>query len=267
MIGIYKITSPSGKVYIGQSVNIKKRWNNNYFKLKCSDQPQLFNSLKKYGFENHQFEIIEECFINQLDEKETFYKTQFIEQHGWKMALFYQLIDGKGGHKSEKTKQKISEANLGKKRNEIQKNNISKALKGRLHSEETKQLMSNSNKGISRNKGIKKSKKIINKIKESIKQPVLQYDLEGNFIKEWKGQIDVKEKLNLNINCCIKGKAKTAGGFIWRKKTNPIDKNFDLISYLIKKDKGKSKPMSEQHKLNIGKSLKGRKCTWITRIS
>ena len=26
MIGIYKITSPSGKVYIGQSINIEERW-------------------------------------------------------------------------------------------------------------------------------------------------------------------------------------------------------------------------------------------------
>ena len=27
IVGIYKITSPSGKMYIGQSINIKKRWN------------------------------------------------------------------------------------------------------------------------------------------------------------------------------------------------------------------------------------------------
>ena len=26
MIGIYKIVSPSGKVYIGQSTNIERRW-------------------------------------------------------------------------------------------------------------------------------------------------------------------------------------------------------------------------------------------------
>jgi group I intron endonuclease len=60
--GIYKITSPSCKVYIGQSINIKKRWNHhkgNYNK----EQPKLHRSFNKYGTENHIFEIIEECSL------------------------------------------------------------------------------------------------------------------------------------------------------------------------------------------------------------
>lgn len=33
-IGIYKITSPSNKIYIGQSTNITRRWDE-YRKLQC----------------------------------------------------------------------------------------------------------------------------------------------------------------------------------------------------------------------------------------
>lgn len=62
--GIYKITNPVGKVYIGQSENIYNRWKD-YYKLSCNKQVKLYRSLKKYKPCNHTFEIIEECeFIN-----------------------------------------------------------------------------------------------------------------------------------------------------------------------------------------------------------
>jgi len=73
--GIYKITSPTNKIYIGQSIDIFNRWNQ-YKKLKSSikQQPKIYNSLKFYGINNHTFEIIEECPISQLDKKELWYK-------------------------------------------------------------------------------------------------------------------------------------------------------------------------------------------------
>ncbi len=63
--GIYKITSPSGKIYIGESVNIKRR-KYVYSLCKCIRQIKLYNSLKKYRWENHTFEIIEECEFDEL---------------------------------------------------------------------------------------------------------------------------------------------------------------------------------------------------------
>ena len=58
--GIYKIISPSGKIYIGESENIPNRIY--YYKIvSCKKQRRLYNSIKKYGWENHIFEIIEEC--------------------------------------------------------------------------------------------------------------------------------------------------------------------------------------------------------------
>jgi group I intron endonuclease len=72
MIGIYKITNPKNKVYIGQSINIDRRWNE-YQKLQCSQSKKIYNSLKKYGFENHIFEILEECNINNINDREEYY--------------------------------------------------------------------------------------------------------------------------------------------------------------------------------------------------
>jgi group I intron endonuclease len=70
--GIYKITSPSGKIYIGQSVDIDKRWRKYQWK-QCRGQIKLYNSFVKYGVENHTFEILEECSIEELNDKEEFY--------------------------------------------------------------------------------------------------------------------------------------------------------------------------------------------------
>lgn len=56
--GIYKITSPSGRVYIGQSRHIKRRWREiKNSRIKNSELPDSF---KQHGYSNHSFEIIHE---------------------------------------------------------------------------------------------------------------------------------------------------------------------------------------------------------------
>ncbi len=52
IVGIYKITNPKGKVYIGQSVNIKKRWGDYKCLHNCKEQKMLYNSFIKYGVNN-----------------------------------------------------------------------------------------------------------------------------------------------------------------------------------------------------------------------
>jgi hypothetical protein len=42
--------------------------------MNCIDQPKLYNSLKKYGVENHTFEVIEECLIFDLNNRELHYQ-------------------------------------------------------------------------------------------------------------------------------------------------------------------------------------------------
>ena len=79
MIGIYKITNPKGKIYIGQSINIDRRFKE-YKKIQCSQSIKLYNSFQKYGVENHIFEILENCNTDQLNEKEEFY-IKFFNSH------------------------------------------------------------------------------------------------------------------------------------------------------------------------------------------
>lgn len=46
---------------------------------------------------------------------------------------------------------------------------------------------------------------------------VAQYDLQGNFIREWESMKSAKDIASLqNISACCRGVKKTAGGFIWK---------------------------------------------------
>lgn len=58
LVGVYELTSPSGKVYVGQSWDIQRRFNR-YKNLNCKKQRKLFNSLNKYGLCNHRIKILE----------------------------------------------------------------------------------------------------------------------------------------------------------------------------------------------------------------
>src|SRR6478609_2417051 len=84
MACIYKITSPSKKVYIGSTVNIKRRWSL-YRSLNCKSQRKLYSSFLKYGVCNHIFEIVTECSIEELLKLETHW------------GLFYNVLGKKTG--------------------------------------------------------------------------------------------------------------------------------------------------------------------------
>lgn len=57
-VGIYSLTSPSGKVYIGQSWDVLKRWTQYRTPSGIRSQPKLQHSLQKHGGANHQFKIL-----------------------------------------------------------------------------------------------------------------------------------------------------------------------------------------------------------------
>ncbi len=112
MIGIYKIVNPLNKIYIGQSINIERRFKE-YQKHQqiTTIGRKLFNSIKKYGCDNHQFEIIEECKLEQLNERELYWGLKFnvLGNNGLNLRL-----GDANGLCSNETKQKIGKGNLGK---------------------------------------------------------------------------------------------------------------------------------------------------------
>jgi len=195
MVGIYKITNPKGKIYIGQSINIEKRWEREYYTLQCKDQPKIYNSLKKYGPENHIFEIIEKCLLDQLNERERYWQDYYnVLEEGLNLKLTN--TEDRNGKHSDETISKMKEY----WRNYYKINN-------------------------GPNKGIKQSEETkLKKSKSAPTHPIFQYNLNGDFIRGWNRIIDVERELgiaNQSITLCCQGKKDSAGGYIWRYQDSP----------------------------------------------
>ena len=74
MCGIYKITNKiNGKIYIGQSIDIQRRWVHHRNSINEPDLYSLQQAFVKYGIENFEFEILEECLPAELNQKEIYY--------------------------------------------------------------------------------------------------------------------------------------------------------------------------------------------------
>lgn len=110
MIGIYKITSPSNCINIGQSWDIDFR-KGCYRRLECKGQVKIYASLKKYGWENHNFEIQEELPADStqelLDEREIYW-IKYYKDLGYEMLNLKE--GGSHGKHSEETKRKMSKS-------------------------------------------------------------------------------------------------------------------------------------------------------------
>lgn len=147
MIGIYKIVNPKGRVYIGQSVNIEKRWED-YARTLAKGQTRLCRSIKRYGLLQHILEVVEECSEEDLNIRERYWQDHFqvISRKGMNCRLTGS--NDKTGYLSEETKQKISKAHRGKIVSQETRQRISEVNRGKKLSEETCRRMSIAKKGV-----------------------------------------------------------------------------------------------------------------------
>lgn len=201
---IYKITSPNGKIYIGQTINViqrKRKYKSNGFK----GQLKLWNNCQKYAWNPiDTFEIIEECLCGEkrfnLNEREKFW-----------IEFFKSDIDGlncnKGGN-----------GNLGKKHTKETKDKISLKTSEQWDkmSEETKKIR---NEKISKkNKNRKLAKETIDKIKQSKKYNPFKPD--ENFKQKIRESLIGKKGRNTGNKHSIESKKKIS----LAKKGIPNDK-------------------------------------------
>jgi hypothetical protein len=184
-IGIYKITSPSNKVYIGQSVDIERRFKHYKNIDGIKGQKKVYYSIQKYGYENHKFEIIEECFLDELNSKEIYWMEFF-------QSISLGLNICEGGNN-------FGRINKGVKRSESVKVKISctKKLNPRVNTPDMIQNCRNAS---------------------TTKKPIYQYTLKGEFIKEWESINEASRKLNIRndgISGCLRKQQRTAYGYQW----------------------------------------------------
>jgi group I intron endonuclease len=252
-IGIYKITNPKGKIYIGQSINLEKRINDYKYLNYSKNQYKLYNSFQKYGIDSHIFEIIEICEIHNLNNRERYWQDFYDVLHNG-LNLILTTNDNCLPIVSKETKEKIKKSlnnyfiKLGTlKRNEIYGKSSRKrkgciGLKGRVISDETKRKISIAKKGhivsddtklkiknkmigreISWSKKIGDSNRGKSKNKGKHCKPIIQLNKNGEILNKWKSisQASIETKIPFNsISNCLTGYCKTSRGFIWKYDNN-----------------------------------------------
>ena len=223
--GIYMWTSPSGKSYIGQSVNLQKR--------KCAflcfgdiyGGQKINRARKKYNNKRYwKYKVLEYCDIDDLDEREEYY-----------ISLYNTMRKGynceSGGHEnkimSDEAKQKMSKSKKGMYCGE---NN---PMWGKHFTEEQKRKISESRKGKYCGKNSPmwgkhrndETRIKISKAHDKRKITVSQYTIEGVFIASYESIHEAQRLTNIDratISRCCKGIQKTAGGFKWSYKNPPL---------------------------------------------
>lgn len=100
IIGIYKITNTqNGHSYIGQSRNVTKRWLSH---KEAASNPNMSSynyplqrAFRKYGLETFTFDILEECSIAELNEKEIYWINYFNPEYNQTIGDNYSVIPQK----------------------------------------------------------------------------------------------------------------------------------------------------------------------------
>ena len=108
----------------------------------------------------------------------------------------------------------ISKANMGKERNIETKNKIAQKLKGQKRTLEQCNNISKATKGVPKSPRTEEHK-------QKLRKKVIQFDINGNKIREFMSCTEAGNKLNIDVasnSKCCRGKQKTTGGYIWKFK-------------------------------------------------
>lgn len=241
--GIYKIVSPTNRIYVGQSNDIRRRILTYYEPKGGQSQVRLKASFNKYGIDLHTFTLLEECEESLLNVRERYWQEHYnvLSKKGLNCKMTTTL--DKSGTLSKKTKKLIGSRTKGttktcqasmKKVYQYEKDgsflqeyvslreaerqtgifasSIGSAIKSRGYSKSAGGYLWSYDKLQSHYGNVGLVGKIIQ-----------QFTLDDTFIQEFESICSAAKQLNISksgiIRCC-KGKQKQCGGFIFKYITN-----------------------------------------------
>lgn len=195
-IGIYKLTNlKNNKIYIGQSINIKNRWNQH---KNIKNNTVISRAIFKYGWDNFKKEVIEYCKKKELNEKEIYWINFYncLIPRGYNVSLGGQNTSNLEKIKrSKKIKFLLKNTNLSIKqigeKFKISSNAISEINNGRTYWE------SNILYPIRQKKENKKENKFLFKQEwDRIKEKIIKKEKIIDIAKEFKCSISLVEDIN-----------------------------------------------------------------------
>ena len=215
--GIYKITYPeTGKSYIGQSVNIYRRAYEHINNIDKDLDYAIYNALREHGAINFEYDILEMCSRDKkiLNEKEIYWIAYY--------DTFYNGYNETPGGDSPSITLKVSvsqydyEGNFIKSYESITQamaetgaNGISKVCKGYSHTSGGYQWFPT---------GFEHPINL-NEISLYGEREILQYDLEGNFLKSFKSSAEASKAIGVDsgrIRKAAEEENSNSGGYQWK---------------------------------------------------
>lgn len=223
MIGIYKITNLiNGKIYIGQSIDIERRfWDHRC--ISHESNRHLKHALQKYGKENFKYEVLEECQESELDVRERYYietlKPEYNVTNGGQDSLrrYPEEVREKI---SEKSKEQWNNMTDEERQRRIS-HNLTGHRRGYTMSEETKAKIRDKNLGKKQSlETIEKRKQTMLKKKQNgYRQTNSSHMKKVKCIETdevFKSVKDAAESIGANpssVSSMLKGRQKTVRGF------------------------------------------------------
>lgn len=221
---IYTLEDDKNEVrYVGVSKNPQKRLYQHIHRAKSGIEKNHKSKWIKSLLKKDQqplMRIIDSVPFDEWITKEIFYIKKYKEL-GCNLVNLTDGGEGTHGHKlSQKHKEKLRKISTGRIPSQAQIDKMKKIMKGR----KPKNLVQ------------------IITLSETKQKKILQYDLEGKLIKEWRGIAKTEKTLGItNLSRLLRKKwGCTIGGFIWRYEHEPLTlEELQLIKRRLNKQKKK----------------------------
>lgn len=230
---IYKITSPTGRQYVGKTKHLGRR--KNTYKYNIANNvgwvnSMIMNSLQKYGWDAHKFEIIEEIPNEQLNEREKFWIKE-LDTYCFENPRNMNM--SRGGEEGGRTW--MFDIERRKKQSERFKGEGG-SFYGKHHTEENKRKASIRTSAYNKKHGVKVPEWGAEKGREIVRTPIICYDINGYFVKEYRSLKIACDDLCINhssISQVCNNKRTNVGGYIFRYKTEnyPLKIEIGEIKY------------------------------------
>lgn len=225
---IYKITNPNGRLYVGKTYNTRKRINAH----RCASKKErtgiiLLNSIRKYGWENHKFDIIEEIADELMNEREMFWIAE-LKTYCYEYPGQMNMTKGAEGQRSTwmhdiERRKKASKSAKGEGNNFF----------GKRHTEKNKKLIGELTRARHLERGTRIPEWGAEKGRNVVRRPVVCYNMDGCFLSEYTSLTDAANKLKIaveSVKDSLKKDTWVRSKYFFRYKEGELKLKIDVPS-------------------------------------
>ncbi len=225
MTVIYKITSPSGKLYVGKTYDLRKRVNCHKCATRKGSSVILHNSIRKYGWDAHKLEIIEEVTEDLLNEREIFWIAE-LKTYCYDNPMGLNMTKGGDGQRTTwmhdlARRKHASETRSG----------VNASFYGKKHTDEAKKAMSEKTRKRHLENGTRIPEWGVQKGRLIVMVPIVAYDSNGMYVGDYLSARHCAEALGLSfssVSSAVYREKWAHGKYFFKIKNGDIQKQIDV---------------------------------------